>query len=366
MTTPDNGSNRPDEDRETSGLGKLSLGQRLLLQLPDLRRGRPSSSNASSTQTVQKTPTTQKTQTAQKSQTAQKAQSTQKKTGPKQIPVATEQLPKPTKVKAPVSAAEDETEEQEAPDTTYASDDETAESALPADRQGKTARSTAAPRSKSTLMGGSNPFESMETPELVQLVKRLDNKERKLALWAVPLGVVLGIVVTIVTVHSNPPIHHKGHEDSTVILTDGALPIAFSMIVFACAWYRRRSLTAFTLLFLGLTIGLIGPGTPFLVLGGYLIFRMFRVQKVLTSRGVNTRNTNARSRGAATSRDAGGRPTRPTRQKRSTPVGPQQSKRYTPPKPPPRRAPVPTPDPDAKPKRSLLERMAERVDRPQE
>jgi hypothetical protein len=173
--------------------------------------------------------------------------------------------------------------------------------------------------------------------------------------------------VTIVTIHSNPPLHHKGHEDATVIITDGALPIAFSFIVFACAWYRRRSLTAFTLLFLGLTIGLIGPGTPFLLLGGYLIFRMFRVQKVLTSRGVNTRNTSARARGSTTTRDASGRPTRPTRQtKKSAPAGPQQSKRYTPPKPPPRRAPVPPPDRDAKPKRTLLERMAERVDRPED
>jgi hypothetical protein len=153
-----------------------------------------------------------------------------------------------------------------------------------------------------------------------------------------------------------------------LILTDGALPIAFSAIVFFCAWYRRRSLTAFALLFLGLTLGLIGPGTPFLVLGGYLIFRMFRVQKVLTSRGVNTRAQSPRARAAA-SRDGSSRDTaRPTTRSKRQPVvdRPQQSKRYTPPKPPPKRPPVPAPDPDTKPKRTFLERMAERVDRPQQ
>ena len=109
-----------------------------------------------------------------------------------------------------------------------------------------------------------------------------------MAMIATPLGVVLGIVDTLITLHTDPV--GKGHESTSVILVDGGLSFAFALCVFATAWYRRRSLTAFALLFLGYSLGLVGVGIPFLFLGGYLLFRAWRVQKVLTSRGVNPRS----------------------------------------------------------------------------
>jgi hypothetical protein len=181
----------------------------------------------------------------------------------------------------------------------------------------------------------------MPTSELTGLIRKLDDKERLLAFVASPLGVVLAILVTLVAVHTNPALHHKGHESPGVIVADGGVGVAFALFVLAMAWFRRRSLTAFALLFLGYSVGLVGPGIPFLFLGGYLLYRAWKIQKVLTSRGVNTRP----QRQKRTSE----RPVRDPKSKRdsqvkSTSARPTASKRYTPPKPPPKKPPVPKPE----------------------
>lgn len=206
-------------------------------------------------------------------------------------------------------------------------------------------RSTSGSTSRSGRPTPASVYDKMPTSQLTVLMRKLDDKERLLAFIAAPLGVVLAIVVTLVAVHSNPALHKKGHESPGLILTDGGIGVAFSLFVFGMAWLRRRSLTAFALLFLGYSIGLLGPGTPFLFLGGYLLFRAWRVQKILTSRGVNTRSQSPK-RTSGTSgrapRDPKGR--RDSQVKAATSTRPTASKRYTPPKPPPKRPPVAKPE----------------------
>jgi hypothetical protein len=184
-------------------------------------------------------------------------------------------------------------------------------------------------------------YDQMPTSQLTVLMRKLDDKERMLAFGAAPLGAVLAIVVAIVALHSNPALHHKGHETPSLIVSDGGVAVGFAILVFATAWFRRRSLTAFALLFLGYSIGLIGPGIPFLFLGGYFLYRAWKVQKVLTGRGVSTRPPpKNRNSNRATRDPKGGR----DRETKTTVVRPTANKRYTPPRPPPKRPPIPKPE----------------------
>jgi uncharacterized protein (TIGR03382 family) len=181
----------------------------------------------------------------------------------------------------------------------------------------------------------------MPTSELTVLMRKLDDKERLYAFIAAPLGLVFAILVTVLAVHTNPALHHKGHESTGEIVTDGGVGVLFALFVFAMAWLRRRSLTAFALLFLGYSVGLIGPGIPFLFLGGYLLFKAWKIQKVLTSRGVNTRPQRQKR---TTERPARDPRSRRDSQTATTSARPTASKRYTPPKPPPKKPPVPKPE----------------------
>jgi hypothetical protein len=204
-----------------------------------------------------------------------------------------------------------------------------------------TSRTSRSATARPARSASPSPYDDMPTSELSVLMRKLDEKERKLAFGAAPLGAVLAIVVTIFAVHSNPALHHKGHESVGIIIADGGVGVVFALFVFVMAWIRRRSLTAFALLFLGYSVGLIGPGIPFLFLGGYLLYRAWKIQKVLTSRGVNTRPQSRRTTTSRPSRDP--KPRRDA-QVKTAGARPTASKRYTPPKPPPKRPPIAKPE----------------------
>lgn len=183
---------------------------------------------------------------------------------------------------------------------------------------------------------GAAVYDGMKTSDLTTLMRKLDDRERRFAMMAAPLGAVLAVVLTAITLHHDPV--GKGHESTSVITWDGGLSVAFAACVFATAWFRRRSLTAFALLFLGYSLGLIGIGIPFLVLGGYLLFKAWRIQKVLTSRGVNTR-TRQPARTAAERASPRSQARNPKGgQDKGASSRPVQNKRYTPPKPAPKQA----------------------------
>lgn len=301
----------------------LTVGQRLLLKLPDLGRNKPPARSQKAPDAVEKSP--------------QRPVAEKRPTGSRPAPKAQ-------------PAEQDEIEDVQEPDEIdHVEDVEVLDHRATQSTRRSSSSASRSSSSSSSSSGSSRPrpvsaYDAVPTSELTVLIRKLDDKERLFAFIAAPLGVVLTIVVTIVAVHTNPALHHKGHESSGIIVTDGSVGVAFALFVLAMAWFRRRSLTAFALLFLGYSVGLVGPGIPFLFLGGYLLYRAWKIQKVLTSRGVNTR---PQKRTAARSpRDAKSRRDAPSK---ATSARPNASKRYTPPKPPPKKPPIAKPEKAAGP-----------------
>jgi hypothetical protein len=194
-----------------------------------------------------------------------------------------------------------------------------------------------------------DPTSKMSNEELTHVIKRLDDRERFYALFAGPLGAAIGIVLTAGAIHYNPAVGHKGHTAENLILFEGVTRVVLGGVVVLTALTRRRSLVGFTLLFFGTTV--LPYGVLFWGLGGWMVWRVFRYQKVLTARGVGPQRGGARGgrrstqnpRGAARTgatdardrareRRAAGRD-RARGRKKPEPIGPPPSKRYTPPKP---------------------------------
>jgi hypothetical protein len=212
-------------------------------------------------------------------------------------------------------------------------------------------------------------LDTMTREEITHRIKRLDDRERFLALTSAPIGVVVGILLTAFALHLNPAVRVHGklnpkHVSDSLIFLEGGVRILLSGIVVACALTRRRSLVGFSLLFLGTAMGSPLFALPFWALGGYLIWRVFKYQKVLTARGAAARGT-TRAGGSGSGRPTGGGggrvPASPRTagragaaaardrvqargrrgRKEPAPTGPTPSKRYTPPRPTRPRPPAP-------------------------
>jgi hypothetical protein len=194
-----------------------------------------------------------------------------------------------------------------------------------------------------------DPTSTMTNEELTDAIKRLDDRERFYALFAGPLGAAIGLVLTIGAIHFNPAVGHKNHVSENLILFEGVTRVALGGFVVLTALSRRRSFVGFTLLFFGTTV--LPYGILFWGLGGWMIWRTYHYQKVLTARGVgparggarggrrSTQSPRAAARAGATDardrtrerRASGGG--RARGRKKPEPIGPPPSKRYTPPKP---------------------------------
>jgi hypothetical protein len=195
-------------------------------------------------------------------------------------------------------------------------------------------------------------LEAMSREEIAHRIKRIDDRERFLALTAAPLGVLVGILLTAVTIHLNPAVGKAKHVADSTIYLEGGARVLLSGVVVAAAMTRRRSFVGFALLFLGTSMGAPLFALPFWALGGYLIWRVFKYQKALTAkggapgRGSRDRRVPAspRAAGRAGAAAARARAQSPRRQgrKEPTPAGPTPSKRYTPPRPARPRPPAPS------------------------
>ncbi|MGH9030480.1 MAG: hypothetical protein ACRDV4_12810 [Acidimicrobiales bacterium] len=209
---------------------------------------------------------------------------------------------------------------------------------------GATARARTTPSKPRPAVGTSRAAvqaANMGNEELTTAIKRIDDRERLYALFCGPLGAVIGIVLTIIAIHTNPALHHKDHVAVSTIVFEGIARVVFGAAVFGIGFTRRRSLVAFALLFLGLT--LLPFGIIFMGLGGWMLLRASRYQKALTARGIAP----PRGRGAQPPRAAAKSGATDARQrlqerkeararkrgKQPVPTGPPASKRYTPPKP---------------------------------
>ncbi len=199
-------------------------------------------------------------------------------------------------------------------------------------------------------------LDEMTREEITHRIKRLDDRERFLALTAAPFGVAVGVLLTVVAIHLNPSLMLHGklnpkHESTSLIWLEGGVRLLLSGVVVACTLTRRRSLVGFALLFLGTSMGSPLFALPFWALGGYLIWRVFKYQRRpdRTRRGPAARRQHqtrprqppcggARRRGRSDGERA---QARRRSKKEPAPTGPPPSKRYTPPRPTRPRPPAP-------------------------
>ena len=251
------------------------------------------------------------------------------------------------------------------------SSDELVADGAPEGRAGRLRNSLLNPSSSGARQRPGEDLDSMTREEITHRIKKLDDRERFLALTSAPIGIVVGVVLTAFTIHLNPPLKLHGkinpkHVSESLILLEGGARVLLSGIVVAAALSRRRSFVGFALLFLGTSMGSPLFALPFWVLGGYLIWRVFKYQRVLTARGGSARGARSRSAPArrvpqarapggkrvpANPREAGragaaaararAQSSRRRGRKEPAPTGPTPSKRYTPPRPTRPRPPAP-------------------------
>ncbi len=195
-------------------------------------------------------------------------------------------------------------------------------------------------------------LDNMTREEIAHRIKRLDDRERFLALSSAPLGVAVGVALTVITVHLNPAVGHAKHEAVSTIYIEGAARILLSGVVVAAAMTRRRSFVGFALLFLGTSMGCTAVRAA--LLGARGLPDLARVQvpegpdrqgrdlgeggwaRGRTSVGRVPANPRAAGRaGAAAARQPRTRPRVGAAARRPAPTGPTPSKRYTPPRPDP-------------------------------
>ena len=189
--------------------------------------------------------------------------------------------------------------------------------------------------------GRPNPYLDMSVENLRFNMKYLDDRERRYAMIAGPVIAGLDVLLTFLTLRAtNPPVGHKGHYDPTEVLAVGLGSAAVALLVVLCAWFRRRSLTIFALLFAGYG-GALTTMIPAWGLAGWLFVRFNRMQKAVQAKtggrsarggGVPANPRAAARAGSAAARDRSRMP-RDRGRKQPAPAGPPASKRYTPPKP---------------------------------
>jgi hypothetical protein len=176
--------------------------------------------------------------------------------------------------------------------------------------------------------------------EIIEDLRRIDDRERLIGLIAGPLGAVVAVILMFHALAINPAVHHKGHIAPSITEAYGIVGVFLGAIVVVAAFLRRRSFLGFTLLFMGISLGIVFA-IPFWIVGVWLLFRATRFQKELSElTGQPTRGWlggSAGSRGTARA-GAGGQGARSgassSRKKPATDHrGPVASKRYTPPKP---------------------------------
>jgi hypothetical protein len=201
-----------------------------------------------------------------------------------------------------------------------------------------------------TPAGGANrgvdPAQDLSPAELVQLIKRIDDRERLYALLSVPFAVILTVILVAEAVHTHP------HQLSGTILFEGIAPIVFAAILLFAVRTRKRSFVAFMLVFMGLP--LLPPGLIFSGLGLWMILRSYKWQRILQTKGgdpsrpsaASSRSGRASGRASspkgAAARGSAAAMERRRRKREAAVKGPPPNKRYTPPKPPRPRPPKPT------------------------
>ena len=185
-----------------------------------------------------------------------------------------------------------------------------------------------------------DPPEILSAAERKAAMTTLDRKETKWALGGFMLAAVAGVGIPAYYIVANPLTKEDGKyvavsPDAGLV---GGVILLFTVIGFLALWKRKRTLVAFALFIIGLafTVFLLPVGFAFIVLGGWLMLRAWRLSKYGTTdskvirrvaatqpRG-RQRKEAARSTSKATSSPGARKP--PTASKRYTPKAPARKK----------------------------------------
>jgi hypothetical protein len=198
--------------------------------------------------------------------------------------------------------------------------------------------------------GGSS--EKGETPEILPEEQRkaamssLDPAEAKWTLAALVLATVAGIAIPLYFIAQNKVT--KDGKNSIAVAPDakllGGAILILCAIGFIALWKRKRTLVAFSLFLVGfaftLFVGLIGFG--FILLGGFLMLRAWRINKYGTTNSkVIAREAANRPRGRQR-KEASKATSKTTSSSPAARKPPTASKRYTPKAAPRKKVPKPT------------------------
>jgi hypothetical protein len=178
-----------------------------------------------------------------------------------------------------------------------------------------------------------------EQPEILPEEERkaamsgLDPSEAKWTLGALILATVAGIAIPLYFIAKNKVT--KDGKNSIAVAPDakllGGAILILCVIGFIALWKKKRTLVAFDLFLIGFAftifVGLIG--FLFILLGGFLMLRAWRINKYGTTNSkVIAREAASRPRGRKRKETA--QPTSKTSSTSGTRKPPTASKRYTP------------------------------------
>ena len=207
--------------------------------------------------------------------------------------------------------------------------------------------------------GPGGPGGQGDAPEIIPPEERkavmstLDPMEAKWTLGAFILATVAGIAIPAYFIAENKVT--KNGKNSIAVAPDakllGAAILVLCVIGFLALWKRKRTIVVFDLFLLGfaftLFIGL--AGFLFILLGGWLMLRAWRINKYGTTNAkVIAKEAAARPRGRDRRDTAKATTTSKSPAKSGERRPPTANKRYTPKAPPRKKVPKPTePGPSA-------------------
>src|SRR5580692_6546693 len=136
---------------------------------------------------------------------------------------------------------------------------------------------------------GYDPQRIIPVDERKEAMSGLDPLETKWARGAFILGTLISFVVVIYvsTQHVTKTIGTGSHKTTTTVTTEalliGGIVLFFSILGFIGLRRNRRTLVVFPLFIVGfacaLTTGLSPLGFAYILFGGWLMFRAYRIQK---------------------------------------------------------------------------------------
>jgi hypothetical protein len=204
-------------------------------------------------------------------------------------------------------------------------------------------------KDKDANSGRPEPGEVLPPEERKAAMSTLDELESKWSLGALVLATIAGIAIPAYITAANK-VTTRG-KNTIAVAPDawllGGFILLLSVLGFLALWRRKRTLVAFDLFLVGfgftLFVGLIG--FAFILLGGWLLLRAWRINKYgTTNTKTIAREAAARPKGrdrkeAARSNSKPASKSSPSSGVRNAPTA---SKRYTPKSPPKKKIPKPT------------------------